>query len=617
MSDGDNRVNDEFEALDGSLDMSVLSDINQTEVPHVWESIDELFPLQSENDPLSTSTEPEIMLASDEEELELFSVVRDGNSEGGLEHKSDYGIDDIDFAALRDVTMSLPASMQSTIPLKTGAILVTQLALTEHFSEMQALKSTIQKKINKPVFFQTVNESYLEQLSEQARKTSERIDSSEESQTTYKAKEEFEKLIQRGYSANATDIQMVLGETLVVNYRVDKIVQKPLRRSLPYEIGDRIINQAINTNKGGGDVNYDTPQSFRFRVKVTDPSGSTKLIQLRAEKVPLEIDGRDKALGLFIRLVKTDTPVRLEQLGVDKPLCEAFKRALNKPKGLILVTGPTSSGKTTLLGGAMHYFPKHLTGRTVEDPVELNLHAINENITQSSQDREQWDEFVASMLRQDPNLILLGEVRSLKQAETLLTAANTGHISVSTLHTNDAVGIITRLLDMGIKLEDLCINKLLQLLVATRLVAKTCPQCSLHFDEISEEDQRRVERVFGTSRLKHMRFVNEERKPCRNNKKPLECGCNAGVRGMVGVSEFLEPSSAMIDYIRTNRTYGLEAWLKERGWKTMVDIGRFKVEQGLIDPFIAAVEIEGLLEVETSDPRFDDNYGDSYEHQGE
>ncbi|MBF4432888.1 hypothetical protein EA848_25590, partial [Vibrio anguillarum] len=108
-------------------------------------------------------------------------------------------------------------------------------------------------------------------------------------------------------------------------------------------------------------------------------------------------------------------------------------------------------------------FPKDLPARTIEDPVELKLHDISENIVQMSQPKEYWDEYLLSILRLAPKLIMLGEIRSLNQADTLIAATMTGHITVSTMHTNSAIGIIDRFLDMGVKLEDITAPGLLEL----------------------------------------------------------------------------------------------------------------------------------------------------------
>lgn len=594
----------------------MANDVDTSFEQHFSQELDEIN--QTVMDDAWLSEQPDVsmdaFLESEMESLEPNILIGDLEAQPKQKREKQFHVEQVMISALEEVSPAVPMSLRNVVPLKDGRILISKVAIRKNFTQAQSLKSAIQKHYKQQVQFEAVDESLLEQFSLDVQERVAVSDSNKLEQTKYMAKEQFETLVQFGYENKATDMQMVLGANLVVNYRVDKVMQKSMKRVIGREMGERIITQAINTNKGGGDVNYDTPQSLRFKVMVKEQNGSDKQIQLRAEKVPIEIDGEKQALGLFVRLVETDKPKTLEELGVDAPVRIAMKRAFNKPKGLILVTGPTSSGKTTLLGGAVHYFPKHLTGRTVEDPVELNIHGINENITQTSEDREMWDLYIQSMLRQDPNMIMLGEVRSLSQANTLLTAAQTGHLSVSTMHTNDVVGIITRLIDMGVDKKDLAIDGLLKLLVGTRLVSKTCQSCALKFHELDEDKKQAVRKVFDERHFSAMRFVNSEAVPCESSETPTSCGCNAGIRGMLGVTEFVEPTPAMINRIREHGAEGLQKWLKDRGWKSMVDVGRFKVEKGLIDPFFANIEVEGILDSVIDDPNFGEVYDNEYEH---
>ena len=524
--------------------------------------------------------------------------------------------------SMADIDLSLFNKISSQeapiVPLRSGLLVVSEDNFRTHYDALSRIKNDLVKSNLKNlddksgqtndlnVAFKLVSSEEYDLLSSSALEQR-NYESDDDSATKKTADAElaFNNLIQKGFNNNATDIQLVLGHTLVVNYIVDKRIRPDLRTSRRPDIGDRLISQAINMNPGGGDINYDSPQSLNFKVEVKDKDNTIKRIQLRGEKVPIEIDGVKNALGMVIRLVKTEVPQTLEVLGVEEPIRNAFKRALLKPKGMILVTGPTSSGKTTLLAGALHYFPKDLTGRTIEDPVELKLHDINENIIQMSQPKERWGEYLESILRLAPKMILLGETRNFKQASTLIEATMTGHITLSTLHTNSAIGIIDRLLDMGIPLEDITAPKLLELLVATRLVPKTCQSCALTFDELSISDQAVIVDVFdeGTD-MSTLRFANQKQVPCKSHSNPSTCHCSFGVKGMVGITEFINPTAAMTDYIRKNKTVGLEDWLRERGWISMKDVAIYKAKMGLIDLFLASGEIENLLQKDVYDPHF-------------
>lgn len=536
-----------------------------------------------------------------------------------------YNTGDIDLSLFKRIS----SQEAPIVPLRSGLLVVSEDNFRAHYEALSKIKndlirnnlknsndkSTQTKDVN--VAFKLVSSDEYDLLSSSAlEQRNYEADDENAIKKTADAEVAFNNLVQKGFNNNATDIQLVLGHTLVVNYIVDKRIRPDLRTSRSPDIGDRLISQAINMNPGGGDINYDSPQSLNFKVEVKDQDNTIKRIQLRGEKVPIEIDGVKNALGMVIRLVKTEIPQTLEVLGVEEPIRKAFKRALLKPKGMILVTGPTSSGKTTLLAGALHYFPKDLTGRTIEDPVELKLHDINENIIQMSQPKERWSEYLESILRLAPKMILLGETRNLKQASTLIEATMTGHITLSTLHTNSAIGIIDRFLDMGVPLEDITAPKLLELLVATRLVPKTCQFCALTFDELSISEQAAINDALEEGVDKStLRFANKNQVACKSHASPSTCHCSFGVKGMVGITEFITPTPAMTDYIRKNKTVGLENWLRERGWLSMKDIAIYKARMGLIDLFLASGEIENLLQKDVYDPKFHDEY-DFYSNVG-
>lgn len=566
-------------------------------------------------------------------ETEESNELSTEDTESAFEIDNDLKMQLVENYSMSDIDLPLFNRISSQeapiVPLRSGLLVVSEENFRSHYEVLSKIKnelirnniknsndkSTQTKDVN--VAFKLVSSDEYDLLSSSAlEQRNYEADDENSIKKTADAEVAFNNLIQKGFNNNATDIQLVLGHTLVVNYIVDKRIRPDLRTSRSPDIGDRLISQAINMNPGGGDINYDSPQSLNFKVEVKDKDNTIKRIQLRGEKVPIEIDGVKNALGMVIRLVKTEVPQTLEDLGVEEPIRKAFKRALLKPKGMTLVTGPTSSGKTTLLAGALHYFPKDLTGRTIEDPVELKLHDINENIIQMSQPKERWSEYLESILRLAPKMILLGETRNLKQASTLIEATMTGHITLSTLHTNSAIGIIDRFLDMGVPLEDITAPKLLELLVATRLVPKTCQSCALTFDELSIQEQAVINDALEEGVDKsNLRFANQNQVACKSHSTPSTCHCSFGVKGMVGITEFITPTPAMTDYIRKNKTVGLENWLRDRGWLSMKDIAIYKARKGIIDLFLASGEIENLLQKDVYDPNFHDEY-DFYSNVG-
>lgn len=528
------------------------------------------------------------------------NVGYDSLTSGDEETRSaiDYNVDDVDFKLYQLLAkFDRSGGGIQMIPMKNAELLLTEEFHENNFDLINEFKSDCKDSTGLSLIVKYIDQenltSFTTSIEEKESKTPE-----QQEQTQYQARKLLESICQRGLDYSATDVQIVLTDKLTVNYRVDKRMRPDLKLvKSDVEAGRRMITSAINLTRGSGDLNYTSPQSLNLQLNLLDEKKSSIMIGIRGEKVPIHADKSTKNLALHLRLVKTSIPPKLTDIKVDPPLQAALIKALNKPKGMILVSGPTSSGKTTLLGASMHHFPKHLTGRTLEDPVELKLHDINENITQMSVDKAKWDEYLMSILRQDPDLVLLGETRTLSQAETLLAATLTGHITVSTLHTNSAIGIIDRFLDMGVKLEDLTRSGVLELLVATRLIPKTCHNCGLSYDELDAERQEDIDRLFEDEEIDRskMVFANERNQPCRKHSNPKQCACNNGLKGMVGVSEFIPVTDRTIEYIRENRTVGLEAWLQSLGWKNLRQVALYKVRNGLIDPFVTNHDIPNLL----------------------
>jgi type IV pilus assembly protein PilB len=205
------------------------------------------------------------------------------------------------------------------------------------------------------------------------------------------------------------------------------------------------------------------------RIKVRTPGG--KHVEFRISVLPT-LFGEKVVMRL---LDKSALKVDMTQLGFDEPSLAAVKAGVAKPYGMVLVTGPTGSGKTTTLYSAIMELNKEdVNISTAEDPVEFSLHGIN----QVQVLEEVGLTFAASLrsfLRQDPDVILVGEIRDLETAEIAIKAALTGHLVLSTLHTNDAPSTLSRLLNMGV--ENFLVASSVNIIVAQRLVRKLCPFC--------------------------------------------------------------------------------------------------------------------------------------------
>ncbi|MEH0715450.1 GspE/PulE family protein [Vibrio owensii] len=275
------------------------------------------------------------------------------------------------------------------------------------------------------------------------------------------------------------------------------------------------------------------PQDGRFNIKVRGQS-----IDIRMSTLPTQYGE-----SVVMRLLNQSSGLRkLEDSGLPPELLARFRRQLSRPHGMILVTGPTGSGKTTTLYGALSELNE--PGKkiiTAEDPVEYRLPRITQVQINSKIDLT-FSRVLRTFLRQDPDIILIGEMRDQETVEIGLRAALTGHLVLSTLHTNDAVDSALRMIDMGA--PGYLVASAVRAVVAQRLVRRVCPDCKTT-DVLDESRQQwlagRFPNQIGTTFHKGA--------GCQN--------CNlTGYRGRVGVFEMLELENEMMDKLRANDAVG-------------------------------------------------------------
>ncbi|MBI2038630.1 MAG: Flp pilus assembly complex ATPase component TadA, partial [Candidatus Nealsonbacteria bacterium] len=206
----------------------------------------------------------------------------------------------------------------------------------------------------------------------------------------------------------------------------------------------------------------------------------TLAIEVRASSLPTEYGET-----IVLRILNPKSLVSLQGLGLREDLLKLFRQEIKKPNGMIIVTGPTGSGKTTTL----YAFLKEIQNPkikiiTIEDPIEYHLTGISQ--TQTAQEKGyDFASGLRSIVRQDPDVILVGEIRDLETADIGLQAALTGHLVLTTLHTNDAAGTVARLVNLGVKPAD--IGPALNIAIAQRLVRKVCSKCATFKKPSSEE----------------------------------------------------------------------------------------------------------------------------------
>ncbi len=223
------------------------------------------------------------------------------------------------------------------------------------------------------------------------------------------------------------------------------------------------------------------PQDGRIRIEKPSVNGAdktNKTVDLRVSTLPTEFGEK-----IVLRILdKGDQSLGLRQLGFRETSLQAFRKAITNPYGMILVTGPTGSGKTTTLYAALSELnTPRVNITTIEDPIEYNLPGINQTQVRSDIGLT-FSAVLRAILRQDPNIIMVGEIRDQETAEIAIRSALTGHMVFSTLHTNDAPAAITRLIDMGV--EAFLVASSVRLVMAQRLVRRICPECKTEFRQI-------------------------------------------------------------------------------------------------------------------------------------
>ncbi len=301
------------------------------------------------------------------------------------------------------------------------------------------------------------------------------------------------------------------------------------------------------------------PQDGRFKMKI-----SGRAVDVRVSTIPTIYGEKVVMRILDASAVKHD----LDQLGLEPERLKELKDKLSQPHGIIIVTGPTGSGKSTTLYSALSYLKdptKNIT--TVEDPVEYRLAGINQ-IQVKPEINLDFARCLRAILRQDPDIVLIGEIRDKETVEIAIKASLTGHLVLSTFHTNDAPSAISRLLYMGI--ERYLLASALNLIIAQRLVRKICDHCKEPVT-LSEEA------------LKHLGISKEQ---AENSVFYHGRGCPAcgetGYLGRLPIFEFLDVDTAISEKIIASATESqIREASRKKGYGGLLDSGVIKVLEGL------------------------------------
>lgn len=363
-------------------------------------------------------------------------------------------------------------------------------------------------------------------------------------------------LVRDAVDASASDIHLeaLRGGSLVVRYRLDGVL---VHASAPPPATPHAVISRIKLLAELDTAERRRPQDGRIRVRL-----EARDLDLRVSTVPT-LHGESVVIRL---LDQGGRPAELADLGMDDCTFRAMAALADRPNGMVLVTGPTGSGKTTTLYSA-------LTRRdavrekiiTVEDPVEYQLAGIAQVPVQQKAGVTMGS-ILRSILRQDPDVIMVGEMRDAQTAETAIQAAMTGHLVFSTLHTTDAIGAIPRLMDLGV--PDYLVAATLEGVLAQRLVRRICDDCRAAYQPPADQVALVSGRPTGGRELTH--GVGCE--SCRGT----------GYRGRVGLFELLRVDDAMKDAItRGMRRAEISRLAEESGMRSLRADGWQKVLAGV------------------------------------
>lgn len=349
-------------------------------------------------------------------------------------------------------------------------------------------------------------------------------------------------ILETAVKTGASDVHLEPGDTKTrLRYRIDGILEE--KRTIPKEMHDSIAARIKILSKMKIDEKR-IPQDGRFKVQVGESQ-----TDLRVSTLPT-IYGEK----VVIRLLKEEGKIfTFKDLGLKGLSLKRFEEAILKPTGMILVTGPTGSGKTVTLAAALN---KLNTSRvnivTLEDPVEIRVPGVNQ-VQVNPQAGLTFANGLRSFLRQDPNIIMVGEIRDGETAQLAVNAALTGHLVLATLHTNSAAGAIPRLLDMGV--ENFLLASTINVILAQRLVRKFNPECSEPYAPPAEILNTITETI---GAIEHSQVLMGKDKDIANavsqvkngeiklfrGKSGEECVDNS-YKGRVGIFEVLEMSNAV------------------------------------------------------------------------
>ncbi len=372
-------------------------------------------------------------------------------------------------------------------------------------------------------------------------------------------------IVSYAISSRASDIHIeILEDGVLVRYRIDGILHEITK--MPKEVHTSIVAR-LKLLSGLRLDEHSKPQDGRFRYQA-----GGDLIDIRVSVIPA-FYGEKVEMRL---LSSTARALSFEELGMLPDTIKILQENIAKTYGIVLVTGPTGSGKSTTLYSMLSVLNKpEVNISTIEDPVEYDMKYINQMQVNEAAGIT-FPNGLRALLRQDPNIIMVGEIRDAETSEIAVQAALTGHLVLSTLHTNDAASAIPRLFDL--KVEPFLAAAVLNALVAQRLVRKICPDCIQSYP-VTPDIVKVVQ-----SQMKSL-GIDEEYKPPRalfRGKGCVTCS-NIGYKGRIAIYEAFNVDAELRNAIVDPKFNldGLKKILRQKGFITMFEDGLRKVAKGM------------------------------------
>lgn len=379
-----------------------------------------------------------------------------------------------------------------------------------------------------------------------------------------KISKNVEYIVATAIALNSSDIHIEPSKDGgLIRYRIDGVlldmstVTKEEYKQLLTRL--KIVSKMKITQKGA--------QDGGFVIELSDRS-----LSARSSVIP-----EDKGGSFVIRLLDPKNVIHeIEKLGLHPSILELFRKEIKKPNGMIITTGPTGSGKTTTLYSFLSLV-KNSTIKiiTLEDPIEYRLEGI---VQTQITPKYSFASGLRSIVRQDPDVILVGEIRDKEVADVAINAALTGHLVFSTLHTNDVLGTLPRLIQLGVDQKTL--SQALNIIIAQRLLRVLCPHCSIKAELTDKQKQEIEERISGFPSL-----YQNEKYDLNNIKQASETGCpkcHLGYKGRIGAFEVLKNSEKIENLILnedTTRSEFKKAMI-EAGYPFIDQDGLWKVLKG-------------------------------------